>query len=66
MDGGFGDDVGVEAVAEVDRVNVVTEREEVRRLAGFSDERSISNRVLGRLGRTIRFQEGLTTRDRCT
>lgn len=27
MDGGFGNDVGVEAVAEIDRVDVVTRRE---------------------------------------
>lgn len=26
MDGGFGDDIGVEAVAQIDRVDVVTRR----------------------------------------
>lgn len=40
MDGGFGDDVGVEAVAQVDRVDVVTGRQWVS-LESFEDIRQL-------------------------
>ena len=57
VDGGFGDDVGVEAVAEVDGVDVIAAKDE--RLAIATGARATANC-------SCAMEERHTIRDRCT